>query len=220
MNSDQLTLFAEAAPARPSAWQDLGKVFLTRAENSCSHTELLQLIYGLPGLSGKTSPESFPVTEDVTLRVFWRCSQAGLSVSPHQAGKIVALLGESLKPTALPGPALTLSSSVFRNGASVSSLSDILETGDVPRRFYLSPRACLGILRRAERRGKQLPMRLLQALQQVAEGSNGGAIAEDKTRSSPSTSMKTIRKTPESPDLSKQQEPSTPNTEQGGVTPR
>lgn len=38
----------------------------------------------------------------------------------------------------------------------VSSLSDILETGDVPPRFYLSAKACSGIVRRAERRGKEI----------------------------------------------------------------
>jgi hypothetical protein len=38
-----------------------------------------------------------------------------------------------------------------------SSLSDILETGDVPRRYFLSATACRGILRRAEKRGRELP---------------------------------------------------------------
>jgi hypothetical protein len=44
-----------------------------------------------------------------------------------------------------------------------------LETGDVPRRFFLTAKACQGILRRAEKRGKELPPALLQALQAVAE---------------------------------------------------
>jgi len=47
-------------------------------------------------------------------------------------------------------------------------LSDILETGDVPRRYYLTPRACAGILRRAEKRAKELPAALLAALTDVA----------------------------------------------------
>ena len=50
----------------------------------------------------------------------------------------------------------------------VSSLSDILETGDLPQRFYLTPTACRGILRRAEKRGKKLPEALRQALIGVA----------------------------------------------------
>lgn len=51
----------------------------------------------------------------------------------------------------------------------VCSLSDVLEeTSLVPQRFFLSQRACEGILRRAERRGKALPPMLLAALKSVA----------------------------------------------------
>jgi hypothetical protein len=50
----------------------------------------------------------------------------------------------------------------------VCSLSDILETGTVPQRFFLSDTACRGILRRADKRGKELPESLRLALQQVA----------------------------------------------------
>jgi hypothetical protein len=50
----------------------------------------------------------------------------------------------------------------------VCSLSDILETGAVPQRYYLSPKACSGILRRAAKRGKELPPQLAAALQAVA----------------------------------------------------
>jgi hypothetical protein len=52
---------------------------------------------------------------------------------------------------------------------AVCSLSDVLEaTHLVPHRFYLSRKACEGILRRAERRGKALPPMLLEALRSVA----------------------------------------------------
>jgi hypothetical protein len=44
-----------------------------------------------------------------------------------------------------------------------------LEVGTLPPRFFLSPKACAGILRRAERRGKQLPPMLEQALRQAAQ---------------------------------------------------
>jgi hypothetical protein len=57
----------------------------------------------------------------------------------------------------------------FPNDGSVCSLSDILEeTQLVPQRFYLSRKACEGILRRAERRGKELPPMLLAALRSVS----------------------------------------------------
>jgi hypothetical protein len=50
----------------------------------------------------------------------------------------------------------------------VATLSEILEVGNVPPRFSLSERACAGILRRAERRGKQLPAMLKAALEQAS----------------------------------------------------
>jgi hypothetical protein len=57
--------------------------------------------------------------------------------------------------------------SEFRNGAVASSLSEILETGEVDRRYYLTQKACRGILRRAEKRGKMLPKPLRVALEAV-----------------------------------------------------
>lgn len=67
-----------------------------------------------------------------------------------------------------PGELWTLNTLEFRNDAVAVSLSDILETGDLPQRYYLSPIACRGILRRAEKRGKELPEALRLALEQVA----------------------------------------------------
>jgi hypothetical protein len=62
----------------------------------------------------------------------------------------------------------TLNTSDWPSDGSACSLSAILETGAVPQRFYLSARACQGILRRAERRGKKLPIPLQAALEAVA----------------------------------------------------
>lgn len=57
------------------------------------------------------------------------------------------------------------------SAAGVSLLSDILvETRDVPAKFYLSQRACEGILRRAEKRGKALPPMLEAALRRGGTG--------------------------------------------------
>ena len=61
----------------------------------------------------------------------------------------------------------TLSTSESRNAASACSLSQALED-DIPSKFYLSARAAAGILRRAERRGKELPTHLRQALEALA----------------------------------------------------
>ena len=50
------------------------------------------------------------------------------------------------------------------SGAGECSLSQILEA-DAPARYSLSPRACAGILRRAGRRGRELPLLLRVALE-------------------------------------------------------
>ena len=50
---------------------------------------------------------------------------------------------------------------------NVSSLSQILQEG-VPEKYYLSPKVCQGILRRASVRGKKLPAVLEKALLQQA----------------------------------------------------
>ena len=48
------------------------------------------------------------------------------------------------------------------------SLAEMLETGNHLMRYCLSPKACRGILRRAEKRGKTLPEPLEAALASVA----------------------------------------------------
>jgi hypothetical protein len=111
--------------------------------------------YGLVGSSGKTSPVSCRRTEDGRWELLsggWRNSGMG---SP---GECWTLSMSEWTDTLVPSP----------SDAGVSSLSDILvETRDVPQRFYLSRRACEGILRLAEKRGKVLPPLLLEALRFV-----------------------------------------------------
>jgi hypothetical protein len=67
-----------------------------------------------------------------------------------------------------PTESWTLNTLEWPSAAVVCSLSDTLETGDLPQRFFLSATACQGILRRAEKRGKTLPAALQRALQAVA----------------------------------------------------
>ena len=59
------------------------------------------------------------------------------------------------------------SGGAFPKEENVSTLSQILQTR-VPQRYYLSPKACLGILRRASVRGKELPPVLKTALEKQA----------------------------------------------------
>jgi hypothetical protein len=60
------------------------------------------------------------------------------------------------------------STSESPNGGVVSSLRDVLETPPVLAKYYLSPKASQGILRRAEKRGRRLPEPLRTALYAVA----------------------------------------------------
>lgn len=67
-----------------------------------------------------------------------------------------------------PGVFSMLNSSEWPNDAAVCSLSDVLETGPIPEKYFLSARACSGILRRAAKRGKELPPQLRAALESVS----------------------------------------------------
>ena len=58
--------------------------------------------------------------------------------------------------------------SEWPNAADVCSLSQVLLSDSILQRFFLSSTACAGILRRAEKRGKQLPEALEQVLKAVA----------------------------------------------------
>lgn len=55
------------------------------------------------------------------------------------------------------GECWTLNSAEFHSAAAVCSLSDILETGDHLRPYYLSDTALRGIRNRAAGRGKDMP---------------------------------------------------------------
>ncbi|HEY7821761.1 MAG TPA: hypothetical protein VIG24_02950 [Acidimicrobiia bacterium] len=68
----------------------------------------------------------------------------------------------------LPGACWIADTSEWPNGDdafSRVSLSEILLRIGPDERYWLSPKACAGILRRANRRGKQLPEALRQALE-------------------------------------------------------
>lgn len=68
------------------------------------------------------------------------------------------------------GACTTPNISEQHSGAGECFLSQILE-GNAPGKYSLSPRACAGILKRAERRGRALPPLLKAALEKQMEGS-------------------------------------------------
>lgn len=61
----------------------------------------------------------------------------------------------------------TLSTSEWPSDAVVCLLLHALETGEVLQRYYLTAKACKGILYRAKKRGRKLPAALIQALEEV-----------------------------------------------------
>ena len=77
------------------------------------------------------------------------------------------ILAEPSWETGIPwlGASSTLNFGEYPNVAEESGLWQILQAG-APLKYYLSETACLGVLRRAERRGKELPTILKTALEQ------------------------------------------------------
>ena len=152
----QLMFLLEEPPARASAWRDFALALLTRAETSCSRSVHL-LDYTVRGGSfGRTSPVSCRPTADGILE-----SSLGSWGNAGMGSPTEFLTLNMSEHTGLSGLSL--------KDDGVSSLSDILETGVLPQRYYLSPKACAGILHRAERRRKDLPDLLRAALANVAE---------------------------------------------------
>ncbi len=161
----QLTFWSEERPANPSALRGSAKGFMTPEAASCLRFLKSLNATDLDGLSGKTSPASCHPTEEGIL-----VPSSGRWGSWGMGG-----------PTA----SSTLNGSEWPRDAAVCSLSDVLETSDVPPRYFLSQKACAGIIRRAERRGKELPTMLRRALEQVAGDLNEREKPEDKTQLSP-----------------------------------
>lgn len=114
--------------------------------------------------SGKTSPAPSPAIKAETLL---------LSSKRWQTSGRLTLRGESWTAASSESPSVVVE----------CSLSQILEA-NAPSKYWLSPKACAGILRRAEKRGKELPLALATALEQVAQspasGPRGGWPAGDE----------------------------------------
>lgn len=144
--------------------------------------------------SGKTCPEHSAATKGKTSRQSSKRSSASQSRKPP--------ILKCLKKAGTPGAATTMkweddgawlgecmtrNTGESPNVAVVSRLSQILE--ETPQEKYsLSAKACQGILRRAERRGKDLPETLKAVLLMQSEsgggcdgGGKGALVQEDKS---------------------------------------
>jgi len=151
MKQQVLTLFAEDSPAKTSPLQDAVRDYLeSEADSGGSFIEFCKKL-AQAGLLSRMSPASCQTTKD---GIWEPCSRRWGSLG-------------------IGGPTgcLTANISEWPNDADVCSLSAILEM-DVPEKYYLSAKAASGILRRAKKRGKELPTLLGTALQRLCEDSD------------------------------------------------
>lgn len=130
-------------------------------------------------LFGKTYQEPFPATTEKISEPCWKSLPAWNS----QTLLFLDLRGgaDGAKPEqsqeldgALFGDRSMLNIGELPNVESESLLSQILEA-NAPLKYYLSERACQGILTRASRRGKKLPDLLQTALLEMIEWWQRGA---------------------------------------------
>ena len=167
-SATQLTLFAEEHRAKPSAWQVSERDSTTQEADSPSPSSECATTSTPSGSSGNMSQAS-SVPRTTPSVAFWEhCREKAVNsnrqgTSGQTLVVCMAPKGQSLGGASMPNI------SAWPNDASVCSLSHVLETKEIPQRFYLSSKACAGILRRAEVRGKTLPPMLRDALEAVVK---------------------------------------------------
>ena len=165
------TCSSGARPARIS--QSQGNDWDLKVGEACSLSTLYDCVLSLEstGLCGKMSPLLFPAAEVRISDDLFPCSVDGMSRSLKADGENVESSPRLREDSEWHGEYLTLNLPEWNNfrgqsrsAGSVSSLSDILVSGNIPPRYYLTVKCAEGILRRAARRGKTLPPVLKEAL--------------------------------------------------------
>lgn len=156
--SDTLICSAGDSPAKTSPSPAPGEgssMGSDPASSSSSHESLTLFSPMEAGSSLRTFPDFFPPTVDeISPSYSRRWPSSGFTISPGECW-------------------IADTSECPSDGAASSSLPDVLEA-DVPPRFFLSPKAAAGILRRAEKRGRELPQALAEALRELASQHRGG----------------------------------------------
>ncbi|KUR47569.1 hypothetical protein PST407_02635 [Pseudomonas syringae pv. tomato] len=118
--------------------------------------------------SGRTSLVSFPTkatpSDAFLARLLGKTASCSLQ---GNGGRTLVVCMDPKEQSR--GGSWTPNISAWPNDAAVCSLSQVLEQTSIPQRYFLSAKACAGILRRAEARGKTLPEQLLSALHSSAD---------------------------------------------------
>ena len=122
-------------------------------------------------LSGRTYQEPLVPTKEKTSKQSYKHSQTSAKKDVflflNLKGESGSLLGASWEMVgALPGESMTLNFGESPSEERESTLSAILDL-NAPDKYCLSQKACAGILRRAEKRGKILPDMLKEALMEL-----------------------------------------------------
>ena len=165
---EQLTFLSEEALASLSPLQGVERVSKENPVSCTSTFELFasscenQMARGRATSSGRTCRDAFRATREETSDAYstswktagisWRGERWTRNLPEYLTGQVVDSEGR------------------YRNAAGASSLSEVLEAR-APQTYSLSARACSGIIRRAEKRGKPLPEILRKALEWVIEQS-------------------------------------------------
>lgn len=179
-----LTSSAEVHRAKTSASLADDEVSSTESAPACSS-------------SSPESPMTLFATEDgCCLRTFPDFFPALADLEADETSRSYSRRWPTSGFTTSPGECWTATTSECPSAGDAStSLQDVLlET--VPDRFYLSPRAAAGILRRAEKRARALPRPLHRALTELASAHP----ADDST---------TTRTSSPTPSIDRQEEPTT-----------
>ena len=133
----------------------------------CQSFSIAGLRKALDDPRGQLMPAYFRACRQIDPEwIVWENVPGVLSADHGRAfGTLLQIVAELWPDGGRHGECSTLNSTEWHNAAAVCSLSSTLETGDVPPRYYLSEKACAGIIRRAKQKGKPLPEVLSAALQ-------------------------------------------------------
>lgn len=141
-------------------------------------------------LYGRTSPAPFPQTGEWTFSPSLKKSgRPNFQYLKMENGRTPEWL--NCQDVKSRGECLTRNIGESPNEEKESSLSQILQE-EVPEKYYLSAKACEGVLRRAEKRGKDLPPELKAALEAQAScecvpdapgGGKGALVSREKSLS-------------------------------------
>ena len=161
----KLTCLSEAHPAKTSPLPVKEPDLTENVPLSPSTLYALLTNRNASGLSGKTSREySAPTKGEISQPFYPSLPEPKLESPKKDGGQLDLFAMLDATDTEWHGELWTDSLpehpdflSPYPSADGVCSLSDILVTGPVPLKYYLSRDACAGILRRAESRGVSLP---------------------------------------------------------------